>query len=81
MAFSLLNRMKLPVSYILVFVIAMLLIFSGIATYIHKTAVAAIAKNITGKDVPPSYYTTRYWFGEPIPDTRYARGKELLNQQ
>lgn len=71
----------MKISTTLVFITAILIIFSGIATYLAKTTMAAIVKNLSGYDVPSSYYTTKYVYGQTIPDKQYARGKELLGQQ
>ena len=72
--------MKQVYSYLLLFSVVVL-VLTGIGTYIGKTATGALVKNITGKDIPSSYYTTRYWFGKEMPDTRYERGKQLLGQE
>lgn len=71
--------MKLSSIHIVLFIV-ILLTLTGVGTYLGKTATGAIVKNVTGKDIPESYYTTRNWFGQQFPDTRYQRGKELLRQ-
>lgn len=71
--------MKISYLELLLFV-AVVLILTGVGTYLGKTATGALVKTVTGKDVPASFYETRNWFGKSIPDTRYQRGKELLGQ-